>query len=236
MGSRVWRGLSSTHTTGFVTARRKPADPGTPGRPAQKLSRSRTSLVCTVIEQRLIFWRTCLTRPSMTSELHWRKMKGSLGPMKGWPKLRNSRSKPGKGITIKSLASREVLPKRRLRKLTRPWPWSGTRTSTPTRRRRKWLRRSLWTSLQPKKFLLMTRREQSTTLERILLIPREEAVTIPSTDREDSISPAAILLVADPSSSSFISTENDLEAFTQTVLILQLPVIIVIHTLNLYQE
>merc|ERR1712241_515448 len=199
-------------------------------------SRSRTSLVCTVIELRLIFWRTCLTRLSMTSELLWRKMKGSLGPRKEWPKLRNSRSKPGKGITIKFLASREVLPKRRLRKLTRPWPWSGTLTSTPTRRRRNWLRRSSWTLLQPKKFLLMTRREQSTTLERILLIPREEAVTIPSTDREDSISPAAILLVADPSSSSFISTENDLEAFTQIELILQLLVIMMIHTLNLYQS
>ena len=60
----------------------------------------------------------------------------------------------------------------------------------------------------------MTRREPSMTLERILWTQKEVVATIPLTE-EDSTSQVAILSVADHSSSSFISIENDLEAFTQ---------------------
>merc|ERR1711879_233400 len=87
-------------------------------------------------------------------------------------------------------------------------------------RRRRQQRRNLWTSLLPRRFLLMMRRGPSMTLERILLIQKEVAATIPLTE-EDSTSQVAIRSVAVLSSSSFISTDDDLEAFTQIALILQ---------------
>merc|ERR1711913_182778 len=162
--------------------------------------------------QRLTCLMICLMRPSKTLELPWRRMKASRGLRRAWLRLRNCRSRRGKEIITRSLVSREAPPRSRSQRLIRSWPWSGILTSSRMRRRRRWRRKSSWTSRQPRKSSRIQICEQNMTRERIPLTPRTARASILS-DREASTSPGATPSVVDPSSSSFIS--SDLTAFTQ---------------------
>lgn len=144
-------------------------------------------------------------------------MKASPEPRRAWPRLKNCKNKQEREIIIKFLELKEVLQRRRYRKLIRNLHSSGILINSKMRRRRKQQRRSSWILQLLKKFSPMRITAPNMMLVKILLIQKEMEEIILS-DKAASISLEAIPLVVDPSNLNFISTE-DLMAFTQFVII-----------------
>merc|ERR1711915_340168 len=149
-------------------------------------------------------------------ELHSIKMKVSPGQRRKWQRLKSSKSKLEKEIIIKFLVLSEVQQRKKFRKHIRTLHFSGIQTSSRMRRRKRQPRKSSWTLPRQRKSSPMPKCEPSMTRVRTPWILRGVREIILS-DKEDSISLVVIHLVAVPSSSSFISTETDLMAFTQTL-------------------